>query len=122
MDKYCFLVYYWPYVVYFACSDAQGELTYGKIGEWRFDKRAYDHVQPPRNLPLPPPGVSESVVSAIIPFVPIYCCGSLSLCVSPATPHHLFFFLPFLLCEVFSISSKFLFSALTSIDEQTRCR
>ncbi|PKI59699.1 hypothetical protein CRG98_019875 [Punica granatum] len=34
----------------------QGELTYGKIGEWRFDKRSFDQVAPPRNLPLPPPG------------------------------------------------------------------
>lgn len=40
----------------------QGKLTYGKIGEWRFDKRSYDSVPPPRNLPLPPPGVPESVV------------------------------------------------------------
>lgn len=40
----------------------QGKLTYGKIGEWRFDKRSYDKVPPPRNLTLPPPGVSKSVV------------------------------------------------------------
>ncbi|KAH9619037.1 hypothetical protein KSS87_009869 [Heliosperma pusillum] len=40
----------------------QGELTYGKIGEWRFDKRSYDQVAPPRNLTMPPPGVSQSVV------------------------------------------------------------
>ncbi|GKD56740.1 hypothetical protein Tco_1290127 [Tanacetum coccineum] len=39
----------------------QGKLTYGKIGEWRFDKRSFDNVYPPRNLPLPPPGVPESV-------------------------------------------------------------
>lgn len=41
----------------------QGKLTYGKTGEWRFDKRSFDNVYPPRNLPLPPPGVPESVVS-----------------------------------------------------------
>lgn len=41
----------------------QGELTYGKIGEWRFDKRSYLMGPPPRNLPLPPQGVPESVVS-----------------------------------------------------------
>ena len=40
----------------------QGRLTYGKIGEWRFDKRSFDRVAPPRNLPLPPPGVPQSVV------------------------------------------------------------
>ncbi|KAJ4827237.1 Hydroxyproline O-arabinosyltransferase 1 [Turnera subulata] len=43
----------------------KGELTYGKFGEWRFDKRSYDTVAPPRNLPLPPPGVPESVVTLV---------------------------------------------------------
>ncbi|KAL0291029.1 UNVERIFIED_CONTAM: Hydroxyproline O-arabinosyltransferase 1 [Sesamum angustifolium] len=42
--------------------DLQGKLTYGKIGEWRFDKRSYDNIWPPRNLTLPPPGVPESVI------------------------------------------------------------
>ncbi|KAH7436271.1 hypothetical protein KP509_05G011400 [Ceratopteris richardii] len=41
----------------------QGVLTYGKIGEWRFDKRSYLLSAPPRNLSLPPPGVPESVVN-----------------------------------------------------------
>ncbi|KAK8516939.1 hypothetical protein V6N12_032139 [Hibiscus sabdariffa] len=45
--------------------DIQGELTYGKIGEWRFDKRSYLQAPPPRNLPLPPPGVPESVVTLV---------------------------------------------------------
>ncbi|KAG6740302.1 hypothetical protein POTOM_055748 [Populus tomentosa] len=45
--------------------DMKGKLTYGKIGEWRFDKRSYDTVIPPRNLPLPPPGVPESVVTLV---------------------------------------------------------
>ncbi|KAK3003680.1 hypothetical protein RJ639_018450 [Escallonia herrerae] len=40
----------------------KGELTYGKIGEWRFDKRSYLRGPPPRNLSLPPQGVPESVV------------------------------------------------------------
>ena len=40
----------------------QGQLTYGKIGEWRFDKRSYEDAPPPRNLTLPPPGVPQSVV------------------------------------------------------------
>ncbi|XP_015873647.3 hydroxyproline O-arabinosyltransferase PLENTY [Ziziphus jujuba] len=43
----------------------KGELTYGKIGEWRFDKRSYLSGPPPRNLPLPPPGVPESVVRLV---------------------------------------------------------
>ncbi|GFZ16724.1 hypothetical protein Acr_25g0011330 [Actinidia rufa] len=45
--------------------DMQGNLTYGKIGEWRFDKRSFDAVWPPKNLPLPPPGVPESVVTLV---------------------------------------------------------
>uniref|UniRef100_A0A0E0DQZ5 Hydroxyproline O-arabinosyltransferase-like domain-containing protein n=1 Tax=Oryza meridionalis TaxID=40149 RepID=A0A0E0DQZ5_9ORYZ len=43
----------------------QGELTYGKIGEWRFDKRSYLRSPPPRNLTLPPPGVPESVATLV---------------------------------------------------------
>lgn len=42
----------------------KGEMTYGKIGEWRFDKRSYDLVAP-KNLTLPPPGVPESVVTLV---------------------------------------------------------
>ncbi|KAL0387802.1 UNVERIFIED_CONTAM: Hydroxyproline O-arabinosyltransferase RDN1 [Sesamum radiatum] len=45
--------------------DDQGELTYGKVGEWQFDKRTYLDGPPPRNLSLPPPGVPESVVTLI---------------------------------------------------------
>ncbi|KAM7502420.1 hypothetical protein LguiB_001324 [Lonicera macranthoides] len=43
----------------------KGELTYGKIGEWRFDKRSYLRGPPPRNLSLPPRGVPESVVRLV---------------------------------------------------------
>uniref|UniRef100_A0A0D9WG06 Hydroxyproline O-arabinosyltransferase-like domain-containing protein n=1 Tax=Leersia perrieri TaxID=77586 RepID=A0A0D9WG06_9ORYZ len=43
----------------------KGELTYGKIGEWRFDKRSYLRSPPPRNLTLPPPGVPESVATLV---------------------------------------------------------
>ncbi|TQE06245.1 hypothetical protein C1H46_008185 [Malus baccata] len=43
----------------------KGDLTYGKIGEWRFDKRAFLSGPPPRNLSLPPPGVPESVVRLV---------------------------------------------------------
>jgi len=45
--------------------DMQGKLTYGKIGEWRFDKRSHTDAYPPKNLPLPPPGVPESVVTLV---------------------------------------------------------
>ncbi|KAL6980236.1 Hydroxyproline O-arabinosyltransferase 1 [Sarracenia purpurea var. burkii] len=45
--------------------DMKGKLMYGKIGEWRFDKRSYDAVWPPKNLSLPPPGVPESVVTLV---------------------------------------------------------
>lgn len=53
----CYIFKYWR------MFNVQGELTYGKIGEWRFDKRSYLRGPPPKNLPLPPPGVPESVVS-----------------------------------------------------------
>ncbi|GLT81760.1 hypothetical protein SLE2022_001940 [Rubroshorea leprosula] len=43
----------------------KGKLTYGKIGEWRFDKRLYLTGPPPRNLSLPPPGVPETVVRLV---------------------------------------------------------
>lgn len=55
------------YSIGFLFNDFQGKLTYGKIGEWRFDKRSYDNAVPPKNLPLPPPGVAESVVCLISP-------------------------------------------------------
>ncbi|OAY69351.1 hypothetical protein ACMD2_01010 [Ananas comosus] len=45
--------------------DMKGKLTYGKIGEWRFDKRSYEGKPPPRNLPLPPDGVPQSVVTLV---------------------------------------------------------
>ncbi|KAJ8756098.1 hypothetical protein K2173_024645 [Erythroxylum novogranatense] len=45
--------------------DLQGNLMYGKVGQWRFDKRSYLHGPPPKNLSLPPPGVPESVVTLI---------------------------------------------------------
>ncbi|KAJ4769318.1 hypothetical protein LUZ62_053575 [Rhynchospora pubera] len=56
------------YIIHFTygCDySMKGELTYGKIGEWRFDKRSYLSGPPPRNLTLPPPGVPESVVTLV---------------------------------------------------------
>uniref|UniRef100_M4E3R4 Hydroxyproline O-arabinosyltransferase-like domain-containing protein n=1 Tax=Brassica campestris TaxID=3711 RepID=M4E3R4_BRACM len=50
----------------YACDyNMKGELTYGKIGEWRFDKRLYLRGPPPRNISMPPPGVPESVVTLV---------------------------------------------------------
>ncbi|KQK19320.1 hydroxyproline O-arabinosyltransferase 1 [Brachypodium distachyon] len=45
--------------------DMKGKLTYGKIGEWRFDKRYYENKPPPRNLPLPPNGVPQSMITLV---------------------------------------------------------
>ncbi|KAF9613334.1 hypothetical protein IFM89_007063 [Coptis chinensis] len=45
--------------------DLKGNLTYGKIGEWRFDKRSYYDIPFPKSHPLPPPGVPESVVTLV---------------------------------------------------------
>ncbi|KFK27793.1 hypothetical protein AALP_AA8G430100 [Arabis alpina] len=58
-DKY--IIHY----TYGCDFDMQGHLTYGKIGEWRFDKRSYDSSPPPKNLTMPPPGVAQSVVTLV---------------------------------------------------------
>ncbi|KAE8711949.1 putative ubiquitin-protein ligase [Hibiscus syriacus] len=54
----------------------KGELTYGKIGEWRFDNKIVFTWTTPTKSSLPPPGVPESVVS--FPTAPssIYCVES----------------------------------------------
>ncbi|GAB4855974.1 hypothetical protein Ancab_024613 [Ancistrocladus abbreviatus] len=43
----------------------KGELTYGKVGDWHFNKREYLISPPPKKLPLPPPGVPGSVVRLV---------------------------------------------------------
>ncbi|CAL9118687.1 hydroxyproline O-arabinosyltransferase PLENTY-like [Musa acuminata AAA Group] len=56
------------YIIHFTygCDySSKGELTYGKIGDWRFDKKSYTSGLPPRNLSLPPPGVPETVVKLV---------------------------------------------------------
>ncbi|THU51431.1 hypothetical protein C4D60_Mb06t30980 [Musa balbisiana] len=58
-DKY--IIHY----TYGCDYNMKGELTYGKIGEWRFDKRSFGQKPPPRNLPLPPDGVPQSVVTLV---------------------------------------------------------
>lgn len=57
----CFIIHY----TYGCDYSLKGELTYGKIGEWRFDKRSFLQGPPPKNLSLPPPGVPESVVTLV---------------------------------------------------------
>jgi len=34
----------------------------GKYGEWRFDKRSYAQLPPPRHLGDPPPGMDNGLV------------------------------------------------------------
>ncbi|XP_074582835.1 hydroxyproline O-arabinosyltransferase 1-like [Curcuma longa] len=58
-DKY--IIHY----TYGCDYNMKGELTYGKIGEWRFDKRSYTSKPPPKNLPLPPAGVAQSVATLV---------------------------------------------------------
>ncbi|XP_002988029.2 hydroxyproline O-arabinosyltransferase 3 isoform X2 [Selaginella moellendorffii] len=43
----------------------EGVLTYGKVGEWRFDKRSFTAGAPPRNLTLPPANVPGSVAMLV---------------------------------------------------------
>ncbi|XP_021734230.1 hydroxyproline O-arabinosyltransferase 3-like [Chenopodium quinoa] len=43
----------------------KGELTYGQITDWHFDKRSFQDGPPPKNLTLPPPGAPETVVRLI---------------------------------------------------------
>jgi hydroxyproline O-arabinosyltransferase len=38
----------------------------GKIGAWRFDKRSYSGLPPPRNLQEPPPGMANELVRHLI--------------------------------------------------------
>ncbi|KAI3495510.1 hypothetical protein L1887_37851 [Cichorium endivia] len=54
---YRFIIHY----TYGCDYNMKGQLTYGKIGEWRFDKRSHLRGPPPRNISMPPPGVPESV-------------------------------------------------------------
>ena len=44
----------------------EGTFTPGKYGEWRFDKRTYAGLPPPRNLGEPPPGMTNELVRHLI--------------------------------------------------------
>jgi hypothetical protein len=41
----------------------KGVFTPGKYGEWRFDKRTYAQLPPPRHLSEPPRGMKNALVS-----------------------------------------------------------
>ena len=43
-----------------------GVFTPGKYGEWRFDKRTYASLPPPRNLGEPPPGMPNTLVRHLV--------------------------------------------------------
>ena len=44
----------------------QGEFTPGKYGDWRFDKRTYAQLPPPRRLSSPPNGMSNELVRHLV--------------------------------------------------------
>jgi hypothetical protein len=46
--------------------DLEGTFTPGKYGAWRFDKRTYSSLPPPRHLGAPPVGMKNDLVRALI--------------------------------------------------------
>ncbi|XP_069143601.1 hydroxyproline O-arabinosyltransferase RDN1-like [Solanum lycopersicum] len=62
LDSRKMFILYYTYACHY---NMQSELAYGKIGEWRFDKRSYIKGPPLKNLSLPPPNVPESVVTLV---------------------------------------------------------
>lgn len=44
----------------------EGKFTPGKYGDWRFDKRTYAGLPPPRNLGEPPAGMANALVRHLI--------------------------------------------------------
>lgn len=44
----------------------QGEMTYGKVGSWHWDKRDYMDKYPPREVPPLPPGCNNEVVKELM--------------------------------------------------------
>ena len=47
-------------------TQRDGVFTPGKYGEWRFDKRTYASLPPPRNLGEPPPGMPNALVRHLV--------------------------------------------------------
>jgi hypothetical protein len=61
MDPYYILHY-----TYGMDYTKDGVFTPGKYGEWRFDKRTYASLPPPRNLGEPPPGMPNALVRHLV--------------------------------------------------------
>ena len=61
MDPYYILHY-----TYGMDYTKDGVFTPGKYGEWRFDKRTYASLPPPRNLGMPPPGMPNALVRHLV--------------------------------------------------------
>eukprot|EP00877_Chromochloris_zofingiensis_P001819 jgi/Chrzof1/11638/Cz06g03080.t1 len=58
--------YYILHYTYGCDFDATGKFTPGKFGFWRFDKRTYASMPPPRHLGDPPPGTTNAMVKRLI--------------------------------------------------------
>lgn len=54
--------YYVLHYTYGMDYTLEGVFTPGKIGAWRFDKRSYSGLPPPRNLDQPPSGMKNELV------------------------------------------------------------
>ncbi|KDD75345.1 hypothetical protein H632_c731p1 [Helicosporidium sp. ATCC 50920] len=58
-----------PYILHYTYGmdyTLEGEFTPGKYGAWRFDKRSYAALPPPRNLGEPPAGMKNELVRHLI--------------------------------------------------------
>ena len=58
--------YYILHYTYGMDYDLDGKFTPGKYGEWRFDKRSYASLPPPRHLSPPPDGMKNDLVRHLI--------------------------------------------------------
>eukprot|EP00884_Botryococcus_braunii_P021975 jgi/Botrbrau1/8461/Bobra.0237s0078.1 len=58
--------YYILHYTYGNDYSLNGTFTPGQYGEWRFDKRTYARLPPPRNLGQPPPGMKNELVRYLI--------------------------------------------------------
>ena len=78
----------------FLASVHEGKFTPGKYGEWRFDKRSYSTIPPPRHLGKPPPGIENELVTVLQlllslapvgPFhhIPLSCCACTAAMLAP---------------------------------------
>ena len=63
----------------------EGKFTPGKYGEWRFDKRSYAQLPPPRHLGNPPPGMDNELVQILKRAVRALFCKSSALSIDGDT-------------------------------------